>query len=151
MRTVSLSEVVDALDLQSDELSSYLDPETGEIITFNVEEANLATSGDWDRAPEWMRETLPKIKRALEDDRVLELPDRVHIDEWRMMQDFAAAQPECQCQQALSSAAQGAGAFRRFKDAIGRFDLEEAWHRYRQSAYERVAKDWLDANNIPYR
>ena len=89
MPIVSLRDVVEALDLESDELHSCLDPETGEIVTFNDEEARIAESGEWETAPEWMQEYLPKVKRALEDDRMLELPDRVHIDEWRMMQDFA--------------------------------------------------------------
>ena len=86
---ISLRDVVEALDLQSDELSSYLDPNSGEIITFNEEQAGIAERGDWGNAPDWMRELLPKIKRALEDGRMLPLPDRAHIDEWRMMQDFA--------------------------------------------------------------
>ena len=35
---ISLRDVIEALDLQSDELSSCLDPDSGEIITFNEEE-----------------------------------------------------------------------------------------------------------------
>ena len=151
MPVVSLRDVVEALDLQSDELHSCLDPDTGEIITFNDEEAHIAESGDWKDAPVWMRESLPKIKRALEDDRMLELPDRVHIDEWRMMQDFAAEQDECKCRPELQSVAHGAGAFRRFKNAIQRLGLEDAWYRYRETAFEQVAKGWLEENKIPYR
>ena len=90
MAVVSLSAVVEALDLQGDELCSCLDPDTGEIVTFSDEEASIAESDDWDDAPEWMRESLPKVKRALEDDRMLELPDRFDIDEWRMMQVWFA-------------------------------------------------------------
>lgn len=151
MPVVSLRDVVEALDLQSDELHSLLDPQTGEIITFNEEEASIAESGEWDDAPEWMQEYLPKVKRALEDDRMLELPDRVHIDEWRMMQEFAEEQEECRCRPELLSVIHGSGAFRRFKDAIQRFGLEDAWFRYREAAFEQVAKEWLEENKIPYR
>jgi len=151
MPVVSLRDVVEALDWESDEMHSCLDPDTGEIVIFNDEEASIAASGDWDAAPEWMRESLPKIRRALEDDRMLALPDRVHIDEWRMMQDFAEEQEECRCRPELFSAVHGVGAFRRFKDAIRRLGLEESWFRYREAAFEQVAKDWLEANKIPYR
>jgi hypothetical protein len=151
MVVVSLRDVVEALDLQSDELSSYLDPDTGEIITFNQEEASVAIRGEWAKAPEWMKEMLPKIKRALEDDRILELPDRVHIDEWRMMQDFALEDKQCKCRQELEAAVHGTGAFRRFKDAIGRLGLEEAWFSYREAEYQRVAREWLEENGITYR
>src|SRR5271169_472255 len=151
MPVVSLRDVVEALDLQSDELRSCLDPDTGEIVTFNEEDARLAESGEWSTAPAWMRDYLPKVKRALEDDRMLELPDRAHIDEWRMMQDFAEVQEECRCLPELLSAIHGAGAFRHFKNAIQRLGLEDSWYRYREAAFERVAKEWLEENKIPYR
>ena len=151
MPLVYLRDVVEALDLESDELHSCLDPETGEIITFNEEEARIAESGQWDAAPEWMQGYLAKVKRALEDDRMLELPDRAHIDEWRMMQDFAAEQEQCQCRPELLSAIHGSGAFRRFKNAIQQLALEDSWYKYRQAAFEQVARAWLEENQIPYR
>ena len=151
MAVVSLRDVVDALDLQSDELQSYLDPNTGEIITFNDEEARLAESGEWSTAPEWMKEFMPKVKRALEDDHMLELPDQVHIDEWRMMQEFALEEEHCRCRAELDSAVHGAGAFRRFRDAIRRLGLEDSWNKYREAAFEQVARDWLQENGIAYR
>ncbi|HVO80314.1 MAG TPA: UPF0158 family protein, partial [Terriglobales bacterium] len=100
---------------------------------------------------EWMREFLPKVKRALEDDRMLELPDQVHIDEWRMMQDFALEDEQCRCRAELDSAVHGAGAFRRFKDAVRRLGLEDAWFQYRAAAFEQVAREWLEENGIQYR
>ena len=151
MPIVSLRDVVEALDLESDELHSYLDPDTGEIVTFNDDEARMAESGEWETAPAWMKECLPKVKRVLEDDRMLELPDRVHIDEWRMMQDFALEEAQCRCRSELTSAVHGEGAFRRFKNAIQRLGLEESWYQYRQAAFEQVAKEWLEENKIQYR
>jgi Uncharacterised protein family (UPF0158) len=151
MPTVSLRDVVEALDLESDELHSYLDPDTGEIVTFNDDEARMAESGKWESAPAWMKEYLPKLKRILEDDRMLELPDRVHIDEWRMMQDFALEEAQCRCRSELTAAVHGEGAFRRFKNAIQRLGLEESWYQYRQAAFEQVAKEWLEENKIQYR
>jgi hypothetical protein len=151
MPVVSLRDVVEELDLQSDELRSCLDPNTGEIVTFSEEEASFAESDDWEDAPEWMKEFLPKVKRALEDDRMLELPDRAHIDEWRMMQDFAEEQEQCRCRPELLSAVHGAGAFRHFKNTIQRLGLEDSWFQYREAAFEQVAKEWLVENKIPYQ
>jgi hypothetical protein len=151
MVVVSLAEIVEALDLQSNEMRSSLDPETGEIITFSEEMAHIAEGGNWERAPEWMQAMLPKIKRALEDNRMLELPDRVHIDEWRMMQDFASEDAQCHCRAELSSAATGEGAFARFRDAVRGLGLEQDWYTYRETAYEKVARRWLEKNKIPYR
>jgi hypothetical protein len=150
MKPVSLRDVVEALDLQSDELHSCLDPDTGEIITFNEEEMGIAQHGNWANAPAWMQEQLPKIKRALEDDRILELPDRAHIDEWHMMQDFALEEEQCPCRSELESAVHGSGAFHRFGNAVRRLGLEDKWFRYREAEYERVAREWLEENKIPY-
>jgi hypothetical protein len=151
MPIVSLRDVVEALDLESDELHSYLDPDTGEIVTFNDDEARIAASGTWETSPAWMQEYLPKVKRALEDDRMLELPDRVHIDEWRIMQDFALEEAQCRCRSELTSAVHGEGAFLRFKSEIQRLGLEDSWFQYRQAAFEQVAKEWLEDNKIQYR
>jgi len=151
MPVVSLDDVVEALDLQSDELCSYMDPDTGEIITFNLEGANLARCGNWDNAPDWMKPQLPKIKRALEDERMLALPNRFHIDEWRMMQNFALEQEQCRCHPELESVVHGEGAFRRFKNAIFRLGLEDAWFRYRETQYQQIAREWLEENGIQYR
>jgi len=148
---VSLRDVVEALDLQSDELSSYLDPDSGEIITFNEEEASIAERGDWAQAPDWMREYLPKIKRALNDDRILALPDRAHIDEWRMMQDFADERVVCNIRAQLLDAVHGNGAFRHFRRTIERLGIEDQWYRYRSEAMERVARQWLEENKLRYR
>lgn len=148
---VSLRDVVEALDLQSDELCSYLDPDTGEIITFNREEADIARRGEWAKAPEWMRELLPRIKRALEDEHMLRLPDRVHIDEWRMMQDFAGEQQDEGARAALCSASQGAAAFRNFRKVIVSLGMEECWRCYRDQAMAAVARQWLEEKKLKYR
>jgi Uncharacterised protein family (UPF0158) len=148
---ISLRDIIEALDLQSDELSSFLDPDSGEIVTFNEEEASIAQAGNWEQAPSWMRESLPKIKRALEDDRMLALPDQVHIDEWRMMQDFADEQADCNVRTKLTDAVHGTGAFRLFRRTIAQLGIEEIWRNYRNKAMERVARDWLEENNLRYR
>jgi hypothetical protein len=151
MAIVSLRDVVEALDLQSEELRSYLDPDTGEVITFNLEEAQIAERGDWERAPEWMKPSLPKISRALRDNHLLALPDRIHIDEWRMMQDFVSQDQLCQCRAELESTVHGDGAFRRFGDAVRRLGLEDEWFRYRAAEFVRVAREWLEEKGIPYK
>jgi len=151
MPAVSLREVVEGLDLQSDELHACLDLTSGEIVVFSLEMAHIAESEHWERAPEWMKESLPQVKRALEGDHMLDLPDRAHIDEWRMMQDFAEAEPQCRCRNELSAAARGKGAFRSFRDAVRRLGLEQAWYDYREAAYLRVAREWLEENGIRYR
>jgi hypothetical protein len=44
----------------------------------------------------------------------------------------------------------GRGAFSRFKNAIQMNGIEEEWYRFRQEELEKIAIDWLEANQISY-
>jgi len=44
----------------------------------------------------------------------------------------------------------GAGAFRRFKDAIHQFGLAEDWYRFRDRALKEIAIGWLETNHVAY-
>ena len=45
----------------------------------------------------------------------------------------------------------GRGAFRMFRSAVRRLGLEDDWYRFRESAFEAIAKDWLEAHGIAYQ
>ena len=45
----------------------------------------------------------------------------------------------------------GAGAFRTFRSVIRRLGIEDDWFHFRQTAFEDIAKEWLEANDIPFR
>lgn len=42
----------------------------------------------------------------------------------------------------------GKGAFRRFKDRLYDFDLQEKWYKYRDDCYEQIARDWCERFGI---
>ena len=88
-KVISLPEVISALQAASDDCSSYLDPETGEIILVTEEERALVEDECREEAPAWQLEMMPKIRAALEGDRWLELPDSFDIHEWSIMERFS--------------------------------------------------------------
>jgi hypothetical protein len=149
---VSLKDVVDAMDLPNNEWTSYLNPKTGEIVTVTDEDRDLAEDEDLDEMdlPEWQRESLPKVREALESDDFLPLPNKFEIHEWSIMERFSNGQASA-AREELPDAIHGAGAFRSFRNAIRRLGVEEEWFRFRQAAFEETAKDWLQAHNISYR
>ena len=54
---ISLREVISALEAASDDCTSFLNPETGEIILVTEEERALAEEDEgWEGAPAWQRE-----------------------------------------------------------------------------------------------
>ena len=56
--------------------------------------------------------------------------------------------PAGRAQDALDAAIRGKGAFRRFKDRLYDFDLQEKWYKYRDDCYEQIARDWCERFGI---
>jgi hypothetical protein len=149
-KVIPLSEVISALEATSDECSSYLDPETGEIILVTEEERALAEDESWEQAPAWQRELIPKIRAALEGDRWLELPDRFDIHDWSIMERFSRAQNSERIRSGLLNAIHGAGAFRAFRSAIQGLGLEHSWFQFRDEALADIARSWLEEHKLQY-
>jgi hypothetical protein len=148
---VSIRDVVEAIDLPNNDWRSYLNVDTGELVTVTDEDRGLVEDGDDpDDLPDWQRETLPKVREALESDRFLELPGSLEIHEWSIMEGFAAGLPTEESRAEVLGALRGRGAFRMFRSTIERLGIEKDWYRHRDLAFERVAKDWLEAHNVPY-
>jgi hypothetical protein len=150
---ISLREVVDAIDVQSDEAESYLDPTTGEIVLVTEEERELVEQGRADDPdlPEWQREIMPKVREVLESDRFLRLPDPREVHEWDIMRRFSDAWKDEHARHELHAAIHRAGAFRRFKETIQGLGIEEAWYKFRAAALEEIARDWLEEHKLPYK
>jgi hypothetical protein len=150
---VSLKDVVDAMDLPNNDWTSYLNPKTGEIVTVTDEDRQLVEDEDLDEAnlPEWQRESLPRVRAALESDDFLALPDKFEIHEWAIMERFANSQVDEARRDELLDAIHGAGAFRSFRGTVRRLRIEEEWFRFRQSAFEGIALRWLEAHGISFR
>ena len=87
---VKLSEVVDEMSMSGDEISTYLNRVTGEMVTVTAEERRAAEDPeDWDLLPGWQQEVMPKVKEALESEDYLKLPGKYEIHEWSIMEQFA--------------------------------------------------------------
>lgn len=150
---VSLKEIVDAMDLPNDEWVSYLNSKTGEVVTVTDEDRRLAEDQDIDEASleDWERESLRVTRAVEESDDYLALPDKFEIHEWALMERFSNSQAREDPHDQLLDAIHGAGAFRSFRSTIRRLGIEDQWYAFRQSAFEDIAKDWLEAHEIPYQ
>ena len=148
---VSIRDVVDAIEMQGDEGAAYLNPDTGEIVTVSEEERRLVEEDAEEDVPEWQQELLPKVREALESERFLQLPSRFDVHDWSIMERFAEERADGGERDALGQAIHGSGAFRRFKDAVRLLGIEEEWFRFHDAALSGIAKEWLEANGIPYR
>jgi len=66
------------------------------------------------------------------------------------MERFAEARRDDRQRDELLDATHGRGAFRMFKSAVRRLGIEQEWYRFRDSALEEIAKEWLEPNGIEY-
>lgn len=148
---ISLREVAEAIELQTDESVSYLDPDTGKIVFVTDEMRSVVEEGKLDNIPQWMREALPEVREALESGRFLTLPSKFDVHEWAIMDRFSRAQENDRVREELLDAIHGPGAFRMFRSTIRRLGIEQAWYQFRDRALEEIAREWLKQHNLPYK
>jgi len=148
---VKLSEIVDEMSMSGDEISTYLNRVTGEMVTVTAEEKRAAEDPeDWDLLPEWQQEVMPKVKEALESEDYFKLPGEYEIHEWSIMEQFANSVDDEEASDELLTALHGRGAFRYFKDTVRRLGIQQDWYRFRDEAFREIARDRLEAKGIPF-
>ena len=150
---VKLSELIETLDLQSQESTSYLNKETGEFITISMEEFQAAEDGDsLQDYPDWQHDNIKTARIIInsENDSLLELPTKFDIDEYSIMDKFSMRIDDKDMYEQLYCAIRGKGAFRRFKDCVHEFGIAEKWYKYRNNAYKEIAIEWCSENQIEY-
>lgn len=152
--SVSLAEVVEAMQVQHEEMAFYLDRKTGRIgPVFDEELSDFDTEDDTSTespSPDGDLEDPSAWARAVETDtegRFVPLPDGFDIHEWEMMKRFALRAGEDHAD-ALLDAIHGRGAFRMFKDVIHRRGLADAWYAFRDTEYEEIARAWAESNAV---
>jgi hypothetical protein len=143
---VALSDILEAMAFQSDETTAYLHRPTGRVITVSDEAIRAAEQGDDGFVePEELADACGILASG---DDYLALPDRIEIDEYGMMERFAAAVADTAAREELLGAIRGRGAFGRFKDAAHRLGLIDEWYALRDRGYEEVARAWCDVHGI---
>jgi hypothetical protein len=148
---VSLQDMVDAMDMQSDELHAYLNKVTGELITVTTEALSAVEEGeDWDEEPQWQQDILEDARQVFASDDYLPLPSQFEIHEYNIMEDFCESLEKPRLRDEMISRIRGSGAFRRFKEGIHYHGIQEDWYRFRQQALEEIAIGWLEDNDIAY-
>lgn len=158
---VSLRAVIEEMEIQRDESSSYLNRHTGELITISHDEievaeaassaAELARLPGWDERPQWERELITQAAAVIEGTDYLQLPSKFDLHEWQVMEKFSYACRDEATRERLLDAIRGRGAFRRFRQVLEQAELVDDWYRFREGSIAQVAMEWLEANGIAYQ
>ena len=149
---VSLVDIVDGIESQSDENTSFLNKATGEVVVISDYEMRAAEENDpIEDFPEWEQDQVRIAREILaETGDYVPLPTKFDIDEYGMMERFCLSVDDPKLSNVLSGLISGSGAFRRFKDAIRRHGLEDDWYAYRSQALKEIAIDWCSENSIDW-
>ena len=148
---VKLQDILDGMDFQSDEQSSFLNLTTGEVVSITDEELRAAENDEpLEDFPEWQHAAIRIAGEIVATDHYLPLPDRFEINAYRMMERFCLSVDDDDLRDDLCDAIRGRGAFRRFKDRVQAYGIAEAWYRYRDAALREIAVAWCEAHGIPY-
>ena len=134
-RTVSLSEFVAALQFSDATAVAYFDRTTGQIVTptQDAEEAG-ADRSEPARSPE----------------RFERLPAFSEQDEIELARQFAATVENAEDRQRLRLALASASPREAFEAALFRCRIANEWFQFRDQRLLQLARDWLEAQAIPY-
>ena len=150
-----LSDLIEGMEFQSEDNPEYFDRQTGQIVSVSREVLDGLESGDPGALadlPDWQREQVEQATVLAADDgkRFIAPPDKFEFHEYRHMEQFIGAVDDPVIADELWRAIKGRGAFRCFKDMLGRHGLQKKWFRYRDDAARRFVIEWCDANKIEY-
>lgn len=155
MEPVIIKNIVDTLDCLMDEWKYFLNKKTGDIMEIQIEYLSIAEESeeneDFSSYQDWEQDSIMKALMILENwNDYIELPDKYEIHEYSIMESFCYSICDEKLSDMLCNAISGKGAFRRFKDAIIRHDLENEWYAYKFETLCRIAREWCDFNKIPF-
>ena len=148
---VKLQDVLEGIDFQSDEQSSFLNLTTGEVVSITDEELRAAENDEpLEDFPEWQHDAIRIARDIVATEHYLPLADRFEINEYRIMERFCLSVDDEDIRDDLCNAIRGRGAFRYFKDRIHAYGIAEEWYRYRDAALREIAVAWCEEHGIPY-
>jgi hypothetical protein len=149
---VKLKDIIDEMEIQSDFHSCYLNKKTGEIVMVTDEHLSAAEDEeDISHYSDWEQDAIQVAIDVLEseEDYIL-LPSQFDIHEYEIIEEFCISLDDEKLKDKMYRSIKGSGAFRRFKDNIFKYGIEQNWFQYRREAFKRKAIDWCEENNIPY-
>ena len=149
---VKLSDIIEGLQTQSDESSFFLNIKTGEVVLM-TDYAMQAAEDDEpvEDLPDWEQELVAVAREILaETGQYIQLPTKFDIDEYSIMESFCTSMDNQEIGDILCDLISGSGAFRRFKNAIHKYDVADEWYKYRDNAMKELAIEWCRENNIEF-
>lgn len=148
---IKLDLIIEEMGSQSDEMSSFYNKETREITSVTEEEIRMAEDEvSTEEFPDWLQEAVKVAEEVLYGDVWIPLPSKFEINEYAIMEEFCLSIRNDRISDIMYDSIKGRGAFRRFKENIGRYNIEDDWYKFQNEAMKTIAIEWCEGNNIDY-
>lgn len=149
---VKLSEILEGMERQSEDVYYFLNLETGKNASVSREALFLADEGEtYDHLLDWQQEEAELAYQIIgNNDQFIQPPSRYEINEYQIMENFCYEQSNSKTQSELLDAIRGRGAFSRFKSKIITLSVEDDWFDYQDKCYKQIAIDFCKRNQIDY-
>jgi hypothetical protein len=151
---IKLSEIVESMDCQSDEITAYLNRENGKIEVVPDEPTDAIEDGEeQEDANEFLAtggEEACIVREIIQGKNWIPLPSKFDIHDYQIMEDFCLSQKDPTQRDRLLNAIQGRGAFARFKGIVQQLGLLEKWYEFKKTEYSEIAKQWCEQNGVEY-
>lgn len=146
---VKLDDIIEGMEFQSDESTSYLNKSTGKVVIISEEEFTAARDDEpIEDFLDWQHENITIAKEILETENYIPLPTKFDIHEYDIMEKFCLSIRDKEVSNTMYSSIKGSGAFKRFKRNIRRYNIEDDWYTYRDAAIKEIGIEWCKDNNI---
>jgi hypothetical protein len=132
---VTLSKIIEGLEMVDDMTDCYYNPEKDEIFLSNIGEYEDLTEDEIDELFEAS----------------IILPTQHEINEYQIMVDFIETIDNLEIKNNLQRLIYGKGAFRRFKDYCVEMNIIQEWYKYRDEQYKEIAIEWCKQNELEYK
>ncbi len=155
MKPVKLSELIEALEFDSESHVTCVDLHNGCVVSVSEEVFRAVEEDDYEALqdlPDWQKDEVETARALVADsgERFVSGPDKFDFHEYRYMERFIGTVENAEAAEQLWRAIKGNGAFRYFKDTASRLGLLEDWYRYRDDALKEYIVAWAEGQNVPF-
>ncbi|WP_391557209.1 UPF0158 family protein [Robertmurraya sp.] len=150
-KPVKLDDLVGEIEIQINDTFTYINTQTGEVITLSEEEIRaVEDEKPIENFPDWQKVNIEKAIEILEDEDgvYLDFTLRNEYHEYEIIEEFIGTVIEEEIREALYEAIQGRGAFRRFKDGIIEHGVEKEWYEYKDKKIKELVIEWCKEHDI---
>lgn len=154
MRKINLEDIVNELELISDNGVSFLNQNTGQLFHISSKEMEYAENGiDINKSlPEWQIKKILTARELLKSKSYIKLPNKNEIDEYGLMLNFLRNNPNQSLIKEVANLEQDSNiTYWQLRNVILQYNIGDEWYKYKREAFKKIAIDWCNknVNSIP--